>query len=57
MSTCLHGVVVGESCLVGAGALLTEATHVPDGTRALGAPAPTFRTDTAKPSKPNTAKE
>ena len=42
MSTCLHGVVVGESCLVGAGALLTEATHVPDGTRALGAPARTF---------------
>ena len=57
MSTCLHGVVVGESCLVGAGALLTEATHVPDGTRALGAPAPSFRTVTAKPSKPNTAKE
>jgi carbonic anhydrase/acetyltransferase-like protein (isoleucine patch superfamily) len=36
MSTCLHGVVIGEACLVGTGALLTEATHVPDGTRALG---------------------
>jgi carbonic anhydrase/acetyltransferase-like protein (isoleucine patch superfamily) len=43
MSTCLHAVVVGKSCLVGAGALLTEGTHVPEGTRALGTPANIFR--------------
>lgn len=43
MSTCLHGVVVGRSCLVGAGALLTEGTHVPEGHRALGVPASDFR--------------
>ncbi|NKY41873.1 gamma carbonic anhydrase family protein [Nocardia cerradoensis] len=43
MSTCLQGVVVGRSCIVGAGALLTEGTHVPEGNRALGVPASTFR--------------
>jgi carbonic anhydrase/acetyltransferase-like protein (isoleucine patch superfamily) len=43
MSACLNGVVVGKSCLVGAGALLTECTHVPDGTRALGVPASNFQ--------------
>jgi carbonic anhydrase/acetyltransferase-like protein (isoleucine patch superfamily) len=39
MSTCLQRVVVEESSLVGASALLTEGTHVPAGSRALGAPA------------------
>lgn len=39
MSTCLQRVVVGESSLVGASALLTEGTHVPNFSRALGAPA------------------
>jgi carbonic anhydrase/acetyltransferase-like protein (isoleucine patch superfamily) len=39
----LDGAVIGRQCLVGARALVTPETHVPDGSLVLGAPAKVVR--------------
>lgn len=35
----LDGAVIGKNCLIGAGALVTGGTHIPDNSLVLGAPA------------------
>lgn len=35
----LDGAVLGRQCLVGAGALVTQRTHIPDGSLVVGSPA------------------
>lgn len=42
-SIVLNGAVIGRSCLVGAGALITERKIFPDGTLIVGAPARVVR--------------
>ena len=42
-SVILDKVVVGRQCLIGAGALLTPGTKIPDGSLVLGAPAKVVR--------------
>jgi carbonic anhydrase/acetyltransferase-like protein (isoleucine patch superfamily) len=40
MGACiLNGAVIGENCLVGAGALVTEGTQFPPGSLIIGSPA------------------
>ena len=35
----LNGVQIGKNCIIGANALVTEGTIIPDGQMALGSPA------------------
>ena len=39
----LDGAVIGERCLIGAKALVTQNTKIPDGSLVLGAPAKVVR--------------
>lgn len=34
----LNGATIGENCLIGAGALVTEGKHIPDNSLVVGAP-------------------
>src|SRR6266436_7135321 len=42
-SVILDGAVIGRQCLIGAGALVTPRTQIPDGSLVLGAPAKVVR--------------
>src|SRR5256885_11601665 len=44
----LDGAVIGRQCLIGAKALVTQKTRIPDGSLVLGAPAKVVRPLTAK---------
>ena len=37
-ATVLNGAVIGKDCLIGAGALITEGKHIPDGSLVMGVP-------------------
>ena len=39
----LNGAVIGKDCIIGAGALVTQNTHIPDGSLAFGNPAKVIR--------------
>jgi carbonic anhydrase/acetyltransferase-like protein (isoleucine patch superfamily) len=47
-STILNGAVIGQNCIVGAQALVTEHKAFPDGSLILGAPARAVRELTAE---------
>ncbi|MDP9090496.1 MAG: gamma carbonic anhydrase family protein [Pseudomonadota bacterium] len=57
-SIVLNGAVIGQCCLVGAGALITERKVFPDGTLIIGAPAKVVRelTDEERQNLLNVAK-
>jgi carbonic anhydrase/acetyltransferase-like protein (isoleucine patch superfamily) len=40
----MNGAVIGENCIVGAGAIVTENMNVPAGTLVLGVPGKVVRT-------------
>ena len=39
----LNGAVIGDNCIIGAGALVTQNTHIADGSLAFGNPAKVIR--------------
>ena len=43
MATMLNGAKIGENCLIGANALVTEGKEIPDGSLVVGAPAKIIR--------------
>ena len=51
----LNGAVIGKDCIIGAGALVTQNTHIPDGSLAFGNPAKVIRQVTAEEKAANRA--
>ena len=47
----LNGSHVEKDCIIGAGALLTQGTHIPEGSLALGSPAKVIRSLTEAEKK------